>query len=223
MFWLISALALAVLHWISRWHQWRWVYTITKPAVLIAVIIWSFDASGWQGEMIWFGLALVFSLVGDVILLLPPKFFLGGLATFLIAHILYIIGLNLKPLPINLVVFFLFAGLFLLDMVFMRRVRRGLKLKAFSSFLQIPVQIYSVVIGLMLFSALLTLMRPEWSLVAALWMSGGAVLFVVSDFLLAFDRFFKKIPKGPFWIMIAYHLGQIAITTGALMNFGEAG
>jgi len=38
---------------------------------MIALIAWSWFSSNWTGLLVWFGLALVFSLAGDIFLLSP--------------------------------------------------------------------------------------------------------------------------------------------------------
>ena len=83
-YWVYAALALALVQWTARWREIRWLHYATKPAVLLALIFWSWQVSGWQGPLLWFGIALVFSLLGDVLLMLPPSFFLTGLGAFLL-------------------------------------------------------------------------------------------------------------------------------------------
>ena len=76
--WLILAVIAAPLHWLARLRHWRWLDLITKPLVLLFLIFWSLSITRWEGGMLWFGLALVFSLLGDILLMLPPRVFLGG-------------------------------------------------------------------------------------------------------------------------------------------------
>src|SRR5512144_421577 len=47
----------------------------TKPGTLILLIAWFTQIGDWRGGLLWFGLGLVFSLAGDVLLHLPGKFF----------------------------------------------------------------------------------------------------------------------------------------------------
>ena len=47
------------------------------------------------------GAALVLSLIGDVFLLLPKRFFLPGLVMFLLAHVSFLIGFTDRSLPLN--------------------------------------------------------------------------------------------------------------------------
>lgn len=61
------------------------------------------------------------------------------------------------------------------------------------------VAFYSIVISLMFFSALLQ---------RSIFYAAGAFLFVLSDFLLAWDKFVEPVPYGSFMIMIPYFLAQ---------------
>ena len=137
-FWFYLTLILAVFQWLSRWFNWKKVYILTKPGTLISLIIWSLQISGWRGGMIWFGFALVFSLAGDILLMLPPRYFLSGLAAFLTAHVLYIIGLNPGLPRFNLPIFLTAAVLLIFDFFWIRKFYSRLKKKAYSRLFRIP-------------------------------------------------------------------------------------
>ncbi len=108
------------------------------------------------------------------------------------------------------------AGLFIL---FVRPVVGMVAQNPDSAHLRLPVLIYGIVLSLMLVSALLTLVRQDWPLLAASLAALGGSLFYCSDLLLAFDRFGKPTPYGRVFVHIAYHLGQIALAGGALLRF----
>ena len=220
-FWFYLTLILAVFQWLSRWFNWKKVYIVTKPGTLISLIIWSFQISHWQGKIIWFGLALVFSLAGDIFLMLPPRFFLAGLAAFLSAHVLYIVGLNPVLPALNLPILLTALIILIYDFFWIRKFYSRLKKKAYSRLFRIPTVIYSLVISLMLFSAIITLFRPDWTHPAAYLAASGGALFICSDTILAYNRFFYEIKKGNFWIMLTYHLGQILLVSGAILQFGS--
>ncbi|WP_322509252.1 lysoplasmalogenase family protein, partial [Anaerolinea sp.] len=70
----------------------------------------------------------------------------------------------------------------------------------------------------MTFSALLTLARPDWNPQGALLLALGAVLFFLSDAILAWDRFLRPL-RAPEVLMIPYLLGQVGIAVGAWLTF----
>src|SRR5574340_1118363 len=92
--WYAGTLGFAAADWLAvgmGWVRWR---KFTKPIVMLTLIAGFTVAGGWRGDGVWFGLGLVFSLIGDVFLMLPPSYFMAGLGAFLVVHIAYIIGFN---------------------------------------------------------------------------------------------------------------------------------
>jgi uncharacterized membrane protein YhhN len=217
-FWLALTLALAGADWTAVWRGWKRVTYITKPGTLLALIgLFSF-ASGWQGNTFWFGLALAFSLLGDVFLLFP-RYFMAGFGAFLLAHGSYIIGFNPNPIPVNTSSILLVVAVWAVAMLLFRRLSAVLRMKENGIHMQWPVMIYSLAVSVMLLSAVVTLVRPEWLLPAACMAAGGGLLFFTSDTLLAFDRFIHPIAHARLLVRIPYHVGQILIITGVLLNY----
>ncbi len=218
LFWL--ALAVSAVDWIASWKEWKRVRYASKPGALFLLIAWFSQIGRWEGALIWFGLALVFSLAGDVFLMLPERFFLFGLGSFLTAHVLYVVGLNLSPLPLGWETLGVMMVVAVVGTLLFRYVRRGLTSREGGSAMIVPVMIYSIVISLMLASALLNFWRPGWSPVAG-FAAAGATLFYMSDSILATNRFCNPVPKGDFWVMLTYHLGQFGLAIGALLAFAR--
>ena len=82
-----------------------------------------------------------------------------------------------------------------------------------------PVLAYTLIITVMALSALNTLFRVDWAPAAAGWVALGAVLFFVSDIILAYNRFVRPFRNGRLWNMAAYHLGQMALAWGAWLQW----
>ncbi len=70
-------------------------------------------------------------------------------------------------------------------------------------------------------STLVCLLRPEWPGSAAAMAAGGGVLFLLSDSLLAWDRFVRPIPRGRFWTMLSYHGAQFLLASSVLSYLGS--
>jgi uncharacterized membrane protein YhhN len=217
-FLLIIAFLIAVVDWISVAKGWRKLEYIAKPAVMVAILVWVGLIGGFQGPMLWFVAGILFSLAGDVFLMLPRESFIAGLVAFLLAHVCYLIGFSVYGLFFNLALVFLALVILLTAIQLYKRISEGLRSRARSD-LQIPVLVYSVVISLMLFSALATLVRPNWRFSAAAIASAGALLFYISDVLLAWNRFVSPLPGGRVISMPAYHLGQLGIILGAAIQY----
>ena len=216
LFWVVPAFAAA--DWALAWRKkraWRW---ITKPAVLILLIAWFSQVGGWQDGLVWFGLGLVFSLLGDVFLQAPARFFLPGVGAFLLAHLAYIVGFLQGVLTFHagmLVPLVLAAAAF---WVLSRRVRAGLRRQGENSLI-LPVMIYALVLCLMALAASTTLFRADWAILPAALVTLGGWLFLMSDSVLALNRFVRQIQNADLLVMITYHMAQILIATGALIQF----
>jgi uncharacterized membrane protein YhhN len=138
------------------------------------------------------------------------------------------VGFNTSSPPVNL------ASLLLLLIVGItagtvgKRIIAGLEARNQAS-LKIPVVVYSAVISLMLLSALFTLVRgdnpnsvvneEDWLAGPALLVSGGALLFFLSDTFLAWNKFVEPLPAGKLRVIVTYHLGQALIALGAAIQF----
>ena len=178
-----------------------------KPTVLAALLgaaatLTSPDPSRQD----WFIGALACCLVGDVVLMLPggrTAAFGGGLAAFLVAQICFIVGLTSHGLdgPATL--------LALSVLVVVTAVPGGRVLGALARsdqpWLIGPLVVYMGALLLMAAAASASgiLGRPFGTngLVVA-----GALLFVLSDTLLATDRFVGPIRRATLWVHSTYHL-----------------
>lgn len=216
--WYAATLGFAAVDWLAVGYGWVRFRKLTKPAVMLALITGFTAAGGWNGDGIWFGLGLIFSLAGDVFLMLPPRFFIAGLGAFLVAHLAYIIGFNQSPVVPAWGFLFPVAGLVIVDALSFRRIRASILTRPQSRWLRFPMFGYMIIISLMLFSSYLCWFRPDWPYPAAALVSFGALLFYISDTTLAFNRFCSPIRGGQLLVIITYHLAQLAIVAGVLFR-----
>lgn len=214
----ILALIIAILDWIAVARKWKRVEYFAKPATMLALLAWLGVNGGFHGSMLWFAFGLLFSLGGDVFLMLPREQFIPGLVSFLIGHICYLIGFNSAGLVFSAANLILLAVVLFTGYQVYRRIATGLQAGG-NEKLKLPVLVYSIVISLMLFSALSTLIRPDWRIFAGVFASSGALLFFISDTTLAFNKFVAPLPNGRVIVMVTYHLGQILIALGAAIRF----
>ena len=150
--------------------------------------------------------------------MLPREQFIPGLVSFLIGHLCYLIGFNSSGVIFNAATLLLLIVVLFTGYRVYRRIAAGLQASGKDK-LKMPVLIYSIVISLMLYSALTTLVRTDWRIFAALFASSGALLFFISDTTLAFNKFVQPLPNARVITMITYHLGQILIALGAATRF----
>jgi uncharacterized membrane protein YhhN len=223
---LIIVLAVAVVDWIAVAKGWKRVEAIAKPGtmvVLFLLLVQGLVVTGFGSlPLICFGVGILFSLAGDVFLLLSDRWFIAGLLAFLLAHVAYIVGFNL-PLPVVSPIWSVGLALVLALSAgrILRRIVAGLRVKGLQRLIG-PVVLYGTVITIMLLSAMLTLFRPDWpSTAAAGLVSVGAMLFFFSDIILAWNKFVAPIKNGRLMNMVAYHLGQIALIAGVILQFAK--
>jgi uncharacterized membrane protein YhhN len=148
----------------------------------------------------WFVVALVLCLAGDVFLMLPQDLFVFGLASFLLGHIAYIVGMHVDGvdggrLAVGALV--VLVALALVGTRILRGVRTGTERE-----LTGPVVAYMSVISVMVASAVGT-GHPAAVL--------GAGSFYVSDALIAWNRFLRETRHGRLAIIVTYHLAQVGL------------
>jgi uncharacterized membrane protein YhhN len=189
-----------------------WLHVIAKP-LLMPLLIGMLFYSGIAGtKKKWILIGLFFSWLGDLFLLLDSKvtiFFIAGLGSFLITHIFYILYFLsiensspslLKKQPL-LIVLTLCYGSALVVLLF-----------PYLGDLKIPVILYAAVICTMLLCSLhifRKLPAPSNSYFVA-----GALLFVLSDSLLAINKFYQPFAFAGTLIMLTYCAAQFYIVMG---------
>ena len=145
-------------------------------------------------------IALLFSLLGDWLLVYQNSstYFILGIVAFGIQQILYTIlfGFFVDGLfPIGLVVAIISILIYFYLLPKMKQL------------LILPAAVYCILIGCMLWRALV-----RFNKYGGLMNASGAVIFYVSDSLLAINKFRHRIPYGDTLIMITYYTAQLFIT-----------
>ena len=152
------------------------------------------------------GLALALSTLGDVLLDLDPeRLFVFGLGSFLIAHLVYIFLFvrNRRSIPLGA------PRILLALLVLLYSIAVSSWLLPSLETLMVPVAIYMCAITAMVLSAILARFPNPWVVV-------GAILFLISDSLLAVNKFKSPIPFRDFLVWSTYYAGQYGIAIGFL-------
>ena len=151
---------------------------------------------------------LIFSLIGDVFLIFPEKNFLKGLIGFLTAHLFYIAAFSsAKPLTVTLWIPLL---LLIYGSVIFLILHPSLNKMA------LPVGFYIVVVNVMTWQAWerWVWFQNRMTLCAAI----GSVLFLISDSLLAFNRFKRSFRMAEVLILSTYFAAQWLIALSVQYN-----
>lgn len=198
---LAATLAVAAVDWWAVATDRRPVEYVAKPLTMVVLIAAALALDPVDGAArTWFVIALVLSLAGDVFLMLPRDLFVPGLASFLLGHLAYIVGLwtmGTSVAGLLLGVAIIAVALPVLGLRILRAVRAGDE-----PALTVPVTLYVLVISAMVISA-----GASGSAIAL----AGAVSFYASDALIAWGRFIRELPHGRLAVMVTYHLAQVAL------------
>lgn len=203
---LIVALAGAALFLLGLHFELKWLTLLSKPLPVICLLIWLREAPTGIYRR-WVAIGLGFSLLGDVLLEWPADLFVFGLGAFLLAHLAYLVAYlsdTRRLAPMDLLLAILAAG-----GMFLVLASAGL------GQLLLPVALYSLAIGAMLWRALARIGAVG---TASTWLAaGGAVLFVLSDSLIGINRFLAPFEGARYAIILSYWLGQLGITASAVL------
>ncbi|NIG52202.1 lysoplasmalogenase [Chitinophaga sp. Cy-1792] len=192
---------------------------VSKPLLTIILAIYAVsEGHNIRGSFRAFLLlALLFSFGGDVLLMFDhvnPLYFMLGLGSFLLAHVMYItfflkIRYSNLPAPYCKYPFIFLHAAFLIWFI--------LFLFPYLGALRIPVIIYALTISITVQSVLHAFhfkWQPEgWYCIT------GAVLFMISDSLIAVGKFYHPLPANGVWVMLTYGLAQLGLVYGAVKFF----
>jgi len=206
-----------ILNWLAAVYNWRRLFVITKPLVLILLFVIFIILSKGNLQLTWFFLALLFSLAGDILLLYPTRAFILGLVAFLFAQVAYILGFSaiLPPLVPSLLAVLVVLSLLTMVFLFLQaEVRKKPDLKR----MRPAILLYALMLSIMAASAVLNLFKPAWTLTAAALTAIGGILFLSSDLMLAYDRFVHQFKSSHMLVMMTYHLAQALLILGVLIQ-----
>jgi len=193
------------------------VQFFSKPSLMLILLVYFWaNARNFVSQKYLIILALFFSWLGDIFLLLEkqnPRFFIYGLGSFLAAHLFYIVyfykiriknaaNKKLAILP-SLAVLIYVVCLFAL-------------LAPNLGNMQIPVAFYTLALSIMLLASVhaFDFKRHDFARLCVM----GTSLFVISDSLLAINRFYQPFAFAGILVILTYASAQFLITVGAMRN-----
>jgi uncharacterized membrane protein YhhN len=182
----------------AKYYNKKKLFFIVKPLTMIFIIALPLlevreDYSPYAYLIIS---GLIISLLGDLFLLYPDKYFTNGLYSFFLAHVLYILAFNLNVNQYSLIIS-------IPILAFVTVVTKVLSSKLGGY--KYPVFGYILIISTMLYSAL------NFDLQAGMlsYIGIGAILFTISDTVLAFNKFYIKLRISEPIILSSYFIAQL--------------
>jgi uncharacterized membrane protein YhhN len=195
------------------------LHQICKPLLMVTLLIYFWSESDHRKDEKWVRhvtLALAFSWIGDIMLMfthLSFMLFLAGLSAFLFAHFIYVIAyiratqhnklhLKLSIVPIVVLLYFILMASQIVPYV--------------ASIIQAPIAVYGFILFVM--ASVAWYRKGETNFLSFQWVFVGALLFIVSDSLLAINRFAETLPYANIAVMVTYIGAQWLIVTGLLKH-----
>jgi uncharacterized membrane protein YhhN len=189
-----------------------------KPLIMIWMAVYFLIFSKKKSFTVPVLLAFFFSWVGDILLMLSGRdelFFFAGVGGFFLAQVTYIFIFAryseekrkgyLRKNPLIIVLFLLYVGgiYYLL-------------LPGLEGIMKPVILVYAISLIGMSMMALNRRGRVNPS--SFRFVFTGSILFLVSDSMIAINKFTTEIPLAGFWIMITYILAQYLIMRGLVLE-----
>ncbi len=194
------------------------LHTISKPLIMPSLFLFYMFGTEKSARSVTLMLAMVFAFAGDV-LLMKKEYFLFGLISFLLAHLCYIVAYRQHR---HDEVSDELRGIHRLRLAFpIILATSGLIVMVYpgAGDMKFAIVIYGLVIMTMVLTALfrygLTSPKSFWLVLA------GATLFLVSDSLIAIDRFLTSVAQAGVFIMLTYSAAQYLILRGLMAHEGD--
>ena len=203
----VSAAAGAIYLLTQRWQPFA-ASALVKGCAVGALALLALRSRGERRDAGVLALGLAFSTAGDVLLDLDPRLFAFGLGAFLLTHLTYIrlfarnrtAGIRLDPPRLAAVL-----------LILVYSVTLSVWIVPSVGELAVPVVLYICALTTMVCTAILARFQQRWVAV-------GAILFLISDSLLAIHKFKTPVPLRDYLVWSTYYLGQCGIALGYLAS-----
>ncbi|HEV8512422.1 MAG TPA: lysoplasmalogenase [Cyclobacteriaceae bacterium] len=209
----------AMLEIVSQIFDLSNLHFVSKP--LLVILLAAFYRQSVPSINGRFILALIFCWLGDVFLLLDQMneiFFMAGLGSFLLAHVILIFTYRILMTPEDN-----FKGTQRIRLSFpVILVGTGLVVVLYPRLgdLKFPVIVYAFALTLMVLQAIFRLGRTN---AKSFWLVFfGAAFFMLSDSLLAINKFYQPISSAGVWIMMTYIAAIYFIVNGVIAHEEQA-
>ncbi len=217
----LSFLLVVVVQLLSIVFSWNFLHQLSKPFILPLLMLYYVRERQRNSQPLSYLLllGLFFSFLGDVLLMyvnISDNYFISGLIAFLLAHIAYIFVyrqhkneeirdelIGMKKLRFAFPIILAGTGLVVV-------------LYPHLGDMLLPVVVYAMVIVLMTLNALFRFGRTSSE---SFWFTlGGALIFMLSDSLLAIAKFMQPFAFSGLAVMLTYITAQYLIVEGLIRH-----
>ena len=209
----------ATLHIWAEYYGPQFQIYLFKPLTMIFILLIAIEKANEMRRFYGYAVVagLLFSLAGDIFLMLPSDKFMPGLISFLVAHLLYIAAFVInRPFQLSIRSLLPYAIYGILIFILLLPYLGSMKF---------PVLVYIVVIVVMGWQS-----YERWHASherPALFAVFGAIFFIVSDTVLAIDRFRSHFVFARLMTLIPYFSAQwmiaVSIRKSRSLNYNNQG
>lgn len=197
---------------------WQWLRWIAKPLTTLLILVAA--ALAWRPVSpryrFWIVAGLVFSLTGDVLLMLPADLFVAGLVAFLGGHLCFITAFlgdsRFGTRPLAWLACLLVGGV--ITVLLWPSIPPALR-PAVAVYALVLSSMGAQALGRAWFHAGDALARP------ARRAAVGSLLFMLSDSLLAWNRFHLALPLATLWVLGSYYAAVWFIARSVAQDEGS--
>jgi uncharacterized membrane protein YhhN len=188
----------------------KYFFTPLLTFMLVLMMIYSISINGSDKYRVFILLSLLSALVADTLLMIEEVDLLkNGMIYFIIGHVFYVFAfsgdITFKPWNI-----FLIAVLAVLSFLYIRVL-----MKTAGSMI-IPVISYVLILDLMVYFALTKLNNGLSA--SGIIVASGALLFMISDFILSINAFVKPVPNSTVYTWLLYAPAQFLFVLSTFVD-----
>ena len=191
----------------KRYLTLKYFFTPSLTLILVMIMILSIIMYGADRYRLLILFSLLAALVADTLMMIEEITFIkNGMIFFMMAHLFYIGAFSIDA-SFQLWNTVIILILFILSFLFIRMMNRN------AGKMIVPVVIYVLIINMMAYFAI-TSFNKGFS-ASGIMVAAGAVLFMLSDFVLSINAFVKKIKYSTVYTWLLYAPAQLLFVLSA--------
>jgi len=216
-----------LLDWLAIACKWKKLKPFTKLLAMVLLIGWTLITSGWKVDLFvgFLLLAQIFGLFGDAFLLFSKRWFLWGLVSFLLCHFFYLGllvlitvrqhlldtlgGMTWYSIACAVIWAGIMTGFYLI-------FRSSFKQRTHGSVIWPAMQVYIWILSAMVIGTIWITLSQSKMMSLSFFLPVGGMLFLLSDSILAYNRFVEKLNYAQLSVRITYHVAQLCLAMGLL-------
>ncbi|RJX75467.1 lysoplasmalogenase [Vibrio sinensis] len=206
----LAIITFSLIHIASIDRGPRWLFYFSKPIPIFFLSLIAYShVSPNDTFPVWIALGLLLSMCGDLFLMHPKDKFIAGLSCFFCAHLSYAYAfLSISNVDGLNWIFYLLAAIGVI--IYLLLLPSLGEMKS-------AVGIYIFAILLMAWGAI-----DYWAtypIQSAALGAFGAIIFIISDIVLALDRFRSSSGFSRHVVMVTYYTAQCLITLSVVVRY----